>query len=288
VHADLLHFQWNASAIEYASLFDLLSLPVVISCRGAQISIAPHNPRRSKIVQGLKETLSRASAVHCVSEAIAAEAASFGADPRKTFVIRPAVDPDFFRPLQRALSSENNALRVIATGALIWRKGFEYAITAVRRALDEGVRVNLEIIGDGPDRQRLLYTIHDLGVENEVRLVGRLDPEAVRNELQQSDVYLLSSLSEGIANAALEAMACGLPVVSTACGGMAEVISDGVEGFVVPVRDSAAMADALVRLGRDPQLRRRMGGTARIRILRDHNLTYQAQAFVDLYAKTVN
>ena len=114
-----------------------------------------------------------------------------------------------------------------------------------------------------------------------VRLQG--ESEQVRDTLQQSDVFMLASVSEGICNAVLEAMACGLPVVTTDCGGMREAVSDCVEGFVVPIRDSQAMALALQNLAEDSSLQKRMGHAGRQRILQEFTLERQVQQFVALY-----
>jgi glycosyltransferase involved in cell wall biosynthesis len=99
-----------------------------------------------------------------------------------------------------------------------------------------------------------------------------------------ADVFLLASLSEGISNAVLEAMACGITVVTTNCGGMAEAVTDGIEGFVVPVRDPCSMAHRLEKLATDRELCRRMGLAARDRIVREFTLTRQAESFVSLYS----
>ncbi len=267
---DVVHFEWNSAAIDYLPLFDIWKCPVTISCRGRQINVRPHVPGNDQFVVGLRETFRRAAAVHCVSEAIKREAIQYGLDPAKAWVIRPAVDPDFFFPAEK--QTEKRVFRVVTTGSLIWHKGYEYALVAVRQLVDAGIPAQFDIIGDGPERQRVLYTIHDLGLENQVRLLGRLPPEQVRDHLQQADVFLLSSLSEGISNAVLEAMACGLPVVTTDCGGMREAVTDGVEGFVVPVRDSEAMAIALMRLWEDKELRQRIGNNARKRVLKEFTL----------------
>ena len=89
-------------------------------------------------------------------------------------------------------------------------------------------------------------------------------------------------MSEGLSNAALEAMATGLPVVTTDCGGMREAISDGVEGFLVPVRDVERMSAALGRLAGDAELRARMGAAARDRVLKEFTLERQVRAFTEL------
>ena len=283
---DIIYFPWNSAAIDHLPVFDLRS-PVIVSCRGAQVSVAPHNPERAEILGGLRDTFHRAAAVHCVSEATLRDACQFGLDPAKARVIRPAVDPEVFRP-GPSCSDHNGIFRLVTTGSLIWRKGMEYALSSIRKLRDRGVRVRFEIIGDGPERQRVLYTTHDLGLQDCVRLHGRLRPEEVLQRLQQADAFLLSSLSEGISNAVLEAMACGLPVVTTDCGGMREAVTDGVEGFVVPVRDAEAMAAALLRLAVDVGLRQRIGAAARARIVREFSLNRQIAQWLELFRSVLN
>ncbi len=278
--ADVIYFPWNSAAILHSALFDL-GVPVLLSCRGSQVNIGPLDPDRQDLRDGLRATFSRAAAVHCVSKAIEAEASSYGLDPAKSRVIRPAVDPGKFFP-QAGRRTAAGPLRVIAVGSLTWRKGFEYALRSLRAARDSGADIELEILGEGADRQRLLFDIEDLGLSGRVRLSGELPPEDVAERLRNADLFLLSSVSEGISNAALEAMATGLPIVTTDCGGMREAVSDGVEGFVVPVRGVRQMARALERLAADAELRVRMGAAARDRILREFTLASQVQRFTEL------
>lgn len=280
---DVIYFPWNFAAFNFLPLFDL-NCPVVISCRGSQInvtSVASPDFLRPVIAAALQETFKRAAAVHCVSEAIKHEAMKYGLDPGKTRVIHPAVDVDFFVPSER-LGSDDGTFRIVTTGSLFWVKGYEYAVQSVRHLVDRGIRVQFDLIGEGPERQRLLYTIHDLGLEGQVHLHGRLEPNEVRDRIQQADAFLLSSVSEGISNAALEAMACGLPIVTTDCGGMPEAVANNVEGFVVPVRNPEAMAQALAALWKDTELRRQMGLAARRRALREFTLGQQVIDFAAL------
>lgn len=277
---DIVYFPWNSAAIEYAQFFRGIC-PFVVSCRGSQVNIAPFDPNRPGIVEGLRQTFQTAAAVHCVSEAIKSEAMKYGLAPEKARVIRPAVDPDFFQPVAR--SHSNNDFTIISVGNLVWPKGYEYALQAIRMLVDQKIFVSYHIIGDGPERQRVLYTIDDLSLHDQVHLHGSLSPAEVRSQLQQADVFLLASLSEGISNAALEAMACGLPVVTTDCGGMPEAVTDGVEGFVVQVRDSSAMAMALARLASNTSLRQSLGGAARQRVCQHFTLDHQIRGFVSLF-----
>ena len=283
---DLIYFPWNTAAISHSLLFDT-GCPVVLSCRGSQVNIAPYNPNRKDVSNRLAETFRNAAVVHCVSEAIKNEAAQFGLDTQKSVVIRPAVDSNFFKPGSRQPDTVGT-FRIVTTGSLIWRKAYEYALLAVKGLVEKGVPVTFEIIGGGPERSRILYTMQDLGLEENVHLLGKLPPEKVRERLQQSHVFLLSSVSEGISNAVLEAMSCGLPVVVTDCGGMREAVTDGVEGFVVPVRDPQRMADALLCLFQDAELRAKMGQAARQRIIKDFQLKDQVQSFLALYESLSN
>ena len=213
------------------------------------------------------------------------EAVKLGLDPAKARIIRPAVDSNFFTPLATHLT--NRPLIIITKGALIWTKGYEYALMAFQNLVNRGVNAEFHLIGTGPERQRILYTIQDLGLEGKVTLLGKLPPEKIRNQLQASDIFLFSSLSEGLSNAVLEAMSCGLPIVTTDCGGMREAVTNGVEGFVTPVRDPEAATEALWKLAKDAELRRRMGKAARERVLLDFELRNQIRAFSDLFSETL-
>ncbi len=276
---DAIYFPWNSAAIAYQPLYEL-GIPVVVSCRGSQVNIRPHTPGQEGYTRQLTESLRGAAAVHCVSADIQREAVALGAQAVKTVVIRPAVDPDFFTPsLER---TANKQFTIVTTGGLVWLKGYEVALLALRQLVESGVDAAYHIIGDGPERQRLLFTIQDLGLEGRVVLHGRLTPPQVRDALQRADVFLLASHSEGIANAALEAMSCALPVVTTDCGGMREAVTDGLQGFVVPVRDPQAMTLALDKLSRLPELRARMGQAGRQRVIMNFTLDAQLNAWVQL------
>lgn len=282
VKADCIYFPWNSTAIGYRAL-NALGLPMVVSCRGRQVNIRPHLPGNERYASDLRRSFSAASRVHCVSLDIMREAVQYGLEPSKAVVIRPAVDPAYFLPAEK--KPANNTFTLLSTGSLIWRKGYEYALASIRKLVDSGIDCELLIIGDGPEKARILYTIQDLNLTDRVKLLGKQPPSVVLANLQQADVFLLSSLSEGISNAVLEAMSCGLPVVTTDCGGMREAVNDGVEGYVVPVRDSAVMAERLTRLYEDAGLRARMGSAGRERVLREFNQKDQVSAFLNLLVK---
>lgn len=277
---DVIYAPWINALTDHPELFSGAT-PVVTSCRGALVSIAPWDPSRPEQGPSLARAFKTSVLVHCVSDAIVLDAIEMGLDPAKAQVIRPAVDPAAFRPSQDRIST-TGLLRVIGVGTLNWRKDYETALVAVQRAVEQGVDVQLDLVGDGPDRQHLAFTIQDLGLTDRVRLLGRRTATAVAELLEEADVFLHTSSSEGISNAVLEAMATAMPVITTDSGGMREAVRDGVDGFVLEVRDTDGIASALVELAEDPCLRSRMGSAARQRIVDDFQLTEQVRSFADL------
>jgi glycosyltransferase involved in cell wall biosynthesis len=291
---DVVHFEWHSAAVTYLPLFEVWGCPVVTSCRGSDTSVYPHIPGRDDYAAGLPEVLRRVSAAHCVSDSQKWEAVGLGLDPAKARVIRPADDPALFRPAtatDRSLGADDGDLRVVTVGWLRWEKGHEYALEAIRLLLDSDVPARLEIIGDVPEerqgesgeRERILHTMSDLGLEDHVQLHGRASSPQVARRLQASDVLMHASVTEGIPNAIVEAMACGLPVVATRCGGIPEAITHGVEGFLATPRDPDGLAEGLTRLWRDPALRRRMGVAGRAKFMSEFTLEHEHAVTLAMY-----
>jgi glycosyltransferase involved in cell wall biosynthesis len=277
---DVVHFEWNSAAIDYLPFLHLWRAPIVISCRGTQIFVRPH-------VSGgyadlLRRTFEAAASVHCVCDAIRDEAVSLGLDERKTVVIRPAVDTREFTP---ASHEAGPVLHLVDVGALNWRKGYEYALLTLRRVLDHDVAARLSIVGAGEEMHRLRCAIDELGLREHVILCGTLAPIQVREMLRNADVFLHSSLGEGISNSVLEAMACGVPVVTTEAGGMREAVTDGREGFVLATRDVEGAALAIRRLAGNAVLRRTMGARARATAEARFDLAHQVTEFKALYQR---
>jgi glycosyltransferase involved in cell wall biosynthesis len=181
----------------------------------------------------------------------------------------------------------------VSVGWLRWLKGYEYALLAVAELAGEGVPVTLDIlggdpppdVGEGSERARILHSARALGLEDRVRLRGHVEPGEVVATLQRSDALLHASLSEGLPNVVLEAMACGLPVVATDVGGTREAVRDGVDGFVVPSRDPRAAAAALRTLWQDRALRERMGRSGRERVEAEFTLERLTDQWVELYER---
>ncbi|MEK0081856.1 glycosyltransferase [Benzoatithermus flavus] len=145
-------------------------------------------------------------------------------------------------------------------GMLHPNKGHRFLIEAVRELLQRGLEASLVVVGEGAVRADLEARCAALGLDGRVFLVGRhLDMPAVYRAF---DIYAQASISEAAGLSVLEAMASGLPIVTSAAGGPNEVITDGVSGLIVPTEDSGALAAAIARLVREPGLARRLAAGA--------------------------
>jgi glycosyltransferase involved in cell wall biosynthesis len=139
-------------------------------------------------------------------------------------VIENGVDTDFFKP-DPEMKIHDGSLRIISVGRLNPIKGFDLLIEAVKGLED----IKLVLVGDGPEKENLERLAIELQVDLE--LTGRLSQEEIIERLQIADIYVLSSYSEGMSNALMEGMACGLPVLSTRVGGAEELLEDN--GLIV-------------------------------------------------------
>jgi glycosyltransferase involved in cell wall biosynthesis len=159
--------------------------------------------------------------------------------------------------------------RILSVGRLREKKGFGTLVETCALLRDRGIDVHVEIVGYGPERARLEALIAERALGDAIQLTGRLDHAEVVRRYAQADLFVLPCRvladgdRDGIPNVLLEAMAMGLPVVSTAISGIPELVADGRNGLLVPPDDPAAVATAIERLLADADLRARLGVAAR-------------------------
>lgn len=194
-------------------------------------------------------------------------------------VIHCGVDPSAFGPPDGV---SDGPLRIIAIGTLHEVKGQTHLIEACRQLVAAGVDVRCRIIGDGQDRARLTEQIRQAGLAEVVTLVGRSTGDQIVAELAAADVLVAPSVPtrggkrEGIPVVLMEAMAAGLPVVASRLSGIPELVTDGVDGLLVPPGDPRALADALRALAADPERRQRFGAAGRAMIEREFDVLINA------------
>jgi len=153
---------------------------------------------------------------------------------------------------------------VLGAGSIFSQKGFDYFVEALSLLHRQGIRVHGAIAGDG-ETENLAALAGRLGIASFIHLLGRRSD--VLELMYGADVFALSSIDEGLPNVVLEAMSVGTPVAAADAGGTSEIITDGKDGFVVPVRNAAALAERIARLINDTIVRARMGSAGNKTVL---------------------
>lgn len=204
----------------------------------------------------------------CADEVVELEA--MGVDPRRVRIVPSGVDTGSFTP-EGPSAARTGVPRLLVIGRLVARKGLGDVLAALARLPG----VELVVVG-GPDADDLaadpaaaavLEQADGLGVADRVRLVGRADRGEVGAWIRSADLVVCAPWYEPFGIVPLEAMACGVPVVGTAVGGLVDTLVDGVTGLLVPPRCPERLAAVVGALLEDPQLRARMGAAGRARVV---------------------
>lgn len=227
-----------------------LGLPVTLTLRGTEVPLSRFPGRRRRMLLALE----RARRVFTVADSLGRHLVSLGGRGDHILRVGNGVDLARFHPEDRAAARDRlgiprDAEVLVSVGTLCERKGFHRVMECLPALLPDHPRLLFLVVGGaGPEgdwQGRLAHQAAGLGLEERVRLLGALPPEELRWPLAAADLFVLATRNEGWANVFLEAMACGLPVVTTDVGGNAEVVSSPDLGRIVPFGDRPALTEAL-------------------------------------------
>lgn len=236
---DIFHLQWAKGLEEWAWVQEF-GIKLVLSLRGAHINYSPIGD--AKLADMYRSYFPKVDGFHAVSEAIAKEALNYGASKNKIKVVYSGLKLHEFTT---SAQKQNAVFQILSVGRPHWKKGYPYALDACKLLKNANIAFQHTIVGGALDIE-LLYQIEDLGLQTDVSLMEQKSFEEVKRLIQSTDLLFLPSVEEGIANVVLEAMALKTLVLSTDCGGMGEVLTDSANGFLVPIRDAQAIADAVI------------------------------------------
>jgi glycosyltransferase involved in cell wall biosynthesis len=167
--------------------------------------------------------------------------------------------------------------------ALVPHKGQRYLIDAAHLVVQQVPDARFVILGEGELREHLEKQVHEHHLEKHVLLPGfRTD---VLGCIKSFDLFVMSSVTEGLGTSLLDAMACARPIVATRAGGIPEIVEDGVNGLLVPVRDHHALAEAIVRALKDPASRQRMGDAGLARVNERFTVERMVAETAEIYAR---
>mgnify|MGYP001562664632 FL=1 len=216
-----------------------------------------------------------------------------GCSEQKIVVHRMGIDTGKFCYLPRK-PVKDGKVRLLTVARLIEKKGVQYAVQAVADVLKRYSNIEYNIVGDGPAKNTLEGLIEELNVGNNVKLLGWRHQEEIIELMKHTDVFIAPSVvggdgdEEGIPVVLMEALAQGMPVLSTQHSGIPELVQDGESGFLVPERNVEALADKLEFLIKHPEIWSEMGRKGRKHVERYFDIDKLNNRLVELYQLLYN
>lgn len=224
----------------------ILKKPVVLTVQGAGF----HSIQKSKILKVItRETLKCVDGVTVVCNDVKRGMLSLGVHPSKISVVHHGLNSSLFSSADgseiRKHNLSNDEKLILTVGRLTHSKGIQVLLYAFKLLFNRNKELKLMIVGDGPLKQKLKNLRNKLGLQDHVIFAGFVPYNKVANYMMASDIFVISSLAEGLPKTLFEATYCGKPVVATNCGGIGEFINSVKNGLIVPPGDPYALADAL-------------------------------------------
>ncbi len=225
-------------------------VPVSITLRGTEVPLSKM-PNRCK---RMMRALNKAQKVFSVADSLKQHVVKLGADDSKIQVVGNAVDTEIFYPIDLLTARQQLAIAdsqpvLISVGGLVERKGFHRVLHVLPALIKTYPKLLYLIVGgEGPEGgmlAQLKQQVQNLNLQKHVLFLGALPASELKIPLSAADVFVLATSNEGWANVFLEAMACGLPVVTTDVGGNAEVVNSDKLGIIVPFGDETGLLSAL-------------------------------------------
>jgi colanic acid/amylovoran biosynthesis glycosyltransferase len=277
---DWLHFGFGTMALGRENVADAIGAKMAVSFRGFDITIYPlkHPGCYDKVWKKVDK-------IHVLSDDLADLIAKLGGEAirGKCVKITPAIDTAFFSrtlPLQTLQSP----LQLLTIARLHWKKGLDYTLEALALLHQKGVAFHYNIIGTGPEEERLRFTAHQLGINPFVTFAGKQSPEYIKKQLEQTDVYVQYSIQDGVGNAVLEAQAMGVYCMVSDAEGLQENVVHGVTGSVVTKRNPEALANGITLfLDLDATEKIKSSEQAIARVKQGYSVEKQQASFMKFY-----
>ena len=268
----------------------LSKVPNVLSVIGGDIydptkRTSPH--RHPFLRWTVRKILNNASAITAISENTKTNAQEIYRTNKNIKVIPLGLPIPSFRKITRpelGLKSERKYL--ISVGRLVKRKGYDYLLKALCILKDKQPLLDLLIIGDGPDSAMLLQLSKDLDISDRVLFLTSVDDERKFQYLNCSDLYVLSSIHEGFGIVLLEAMFCGLAIVATNEGGQTDIITEGLNGTLVPPADENALAGAISKILEHPETIEEIGRRNK-KTVKQYSISAVAERYMDIFESVI-
>lgn len=289
--AEVMHGHFGWSAPMTLPLKRALGLPLVTTFYGYDMSVLPNQRKWQATYESLFE---QGDAFLVEGHHMKARLQDLGCPEDKIIVQHIGVDLDKVsaRPLE---SEQPSTITTLVCGSFLEKKGIKYAIEAFAKASNERPGMRMLIVGDGPERAEYEALIDRIGVGESVELLGYRTHEEYLKLAESAHIFMAPSVTAstgetegGAPTVLLEMQAAGVPVISTYHADIPEVVIDGRSGFLVPERDSDGLAQRMIELADDPELRHKMGENGRLHVREAHDVARQAGRLEEIYLRYAN
>jgi len=243
---DIFHIQWAKSLPFWFFLKEIYGVKIVLSLRGSHINYSAY--ANDSLAKNYNILFPKVDRMHAVSKKILLKAEKYGGRRDKTDIIYSSLDLGLLKTYKKNNSKPNRPFCFLSVGRFHWVKGYQYSISAFANLKKINKDIHYLIITNNRISEEILYQIDELSLKNNIEIIHPDSQEKVYKIMRQSDCLILPSVQEGISNVVLESMAIGLPVISSDCGGMKEIINYGRNGFYFPSRDSLALEKLLLKV----------------------------------------
>ena len=277
---DWLHFGFAALSVNRENLAGVIDAKLAVSIRGYDINVFPlKHP-------GIYDLLwKRLNKLHYISEALLDRAIELGFRldcPHQK--IRPAIDINLFKQQVNQGLIKGHTIRFTTVARLNWIKGLNYVLEALEFLKIYGIKFQYNIIGEGSEYENLIFMRNQLALNDDVVFLGMLSPTQIKQNLENTDIYIQYSLEEGFCNAVLEAQAMGCLCVVSDAGGLSENVLDRVTGFVVGKRNSKLLAEKIIDvIYMSDEVKSKVREMAVTRVKDEFNLRQQQISFLQFY-----
>ena len=276
---DWLHFGFGTMALDKENVAAAIRAKMAVSFRGFDHYVYPEKNKNC-----YQLLFSKKVKYHVLSEGMKTDLIRKGIHAPQIDKITPATNMDLFAGDLH--TKKIDYLKIITVARLHWIKGLDYTLEALALVKQKGIQFHYTIIGEGQEKERLQFLVHQLQLGNEVTFAGKLNPEEVKNELQNAEIYLQYSHQEGFCNAVLEAQAMGKICIVSDADGLKENVIDSVTGFVVKKRNPLYLADKIREVNELSAIEKAgISKTAMERVKTDFRIEEQIEKFITFYEK---
>lgn len=282
----VFHLQWAKSLEEWFFLKELFDVKIVLSLRGAHIYYSPL--ANEKLADSYRKYFPLIDGFHAVSNDILKIAALYSTKLQNSKVIYTGIDNKSI-PFQNLPTKFNqrNPVKIISVGRFHWVKGYHIAINAMRILEKQDIPFEYTIIANGGNEEEIKYIINEHALNKKIKILSGMSHDKVISSMHDSDIMLLPSVEEGIANVVLEAMACGTLVLSSDCCGMSEVVTDET-GFTFRNRDAEDLASRIMQIQNTDELElSKIKANARAYVVSNHTIAQLGTKMSELYINTL-